>query len=130
MRCDDGWTPILSADGVYYCSRRCGGGKFCKKADYDRAVSDAAALAARMGPGWTPYVHENLGWHYKAVSGPDKIYEYGNGRFSAWIETPVKQFIVHADDPHDALGFAKQAARTHIARIEEHLKALAERCDP
>ena len=63
----DRWKPVLR--GKIYCSPACGGGvQFgCTKWAHDAAVRNAAKLAARMGPEWTPRVWENLGWHYEAV---------------------------------------------------------------
>lgn len=139
---DAGWTPALSTDGVFYCSPRCGGGKFCRRAWYDAAVRNAEALAARMGDGWEPRVWENLGWHYSVGKGSatilvledrnapfDPEIGYPITSYQAWIEPKVVishrwiQFIEAASTPEDALGIATQAARTSISRIEE---ALAE----
>lgn len=58
------WTPILKGDE--YCAPACGYG--CKKADYDEAVIKANELAAKLGPQWTPRVHENGRWFWGAVS--------------------------------------------------------------
>ncbi len=64
------WKPRLrAADGrcaAIYCSPACGGG--CTRAAFERAKEDAAKLCARLGPGWTPHVWENLGWHWCAKS--------------------------------------------------------------
>ena len=54
--------------GNVYCGSGCGSG--CTWADYQEACIQATRLARRLGPGWRPYVHENLGWHYKVIS-PD-----------------------------------------------------------
>lgn len=59
-----GWVPILR--GKIYCSPRCGGN--CTLAAFQAATVAAEKLAKRLGPGWTPDVWENVGWHYKVVS--------------------------------------------------------------
>ena len=58
------WEPVLH--GPFYCSLACGG-KCTRKANV-AAVRGAAAMVRRMGPGWTPRVWENLGWHYEVIS--------------------------------------------------------------
>lgn len=40
-----------------------------------QAKAAAANLAKRLGDGFEPYVHENLGWHYHARKGMIRIYE-------------------------------------------------------
>jgi hypothetical protein len=130
----DGWTPVLSADGQFYCSPRCGGGRFCRKEWYDRAVSEGDALAAVLGDGWAPRVWENLGWHYEVHKGAATVHVHrdhrdGTTSYSAWIEArgAHPQIIAHAADPHDALGFAVQDARTLIARpFNESLASIAD----
>ncbi len=137
---DPGWTPALSKDGQFYCSPRCGGGKFCRREWHDAAVRNADALATRMGDGWEVRVWENLGWYYSVSKGKAKIHvnedrnavfdpEFGFPvrSYSAWIEPGVStrsaaiQFIVDAETPEDALGFAIQEARTFLIRINEAL---------
>jgi len=128
------WTPVLSADGLVYCSPRCG--FKCKKADYDVAVIEGDTLAARMGDGWEPLIQESGGrWHVSVTKGETKIsvhHDYrqhppGPTTYMAWIEPGVLirqqtvQFIESADNPEDALGFATQSARTTISRIEAAL---------
>jgi hypothetical protein len=121
--------PVLSSDGVTYCSPNCGLG--CAKAAFDKATADAAALCERMGPGWEPRVWENLGWHWSISKGAAVIYA-NRGCYSAWINTQTHvaqhhvQFIETAETPEDALGIAVQMARTHIARIQQTLDALLE----
>lgn len=60
----DGWTPVENGDR--YCSPSCGRG--CTKAEFELAEARANALARQLGPGWTPVLKENLGWHYHVVS--------------------------------------------------------------
>lgn len=37
--------------------------------DFKKAKAAAKNLADRLGPDYTPQVHENLGWHYRATKG-------------------------------------------------------------
>jgi hypothetical protein len=66
------WKPQLH--GEIYCSPACGGR--CTKAAHDAAQEQAAALATRLGPGWTARVWENLGWHFSAISSCKRIEVY------------------------------------------------------
>lgn len=44
----------------------------------------AAELVKRMkGSGWRPVVFENMGWHWRAVSGPVQVYPSRDGKFWA-----------------------------------------------
>jgi len=127
-------TPILSADGIHYCSPACGGGKFCTKSDYDNAVKHANDLVAALGEGWSTDIWENLGWHYAAKNKCMKVYAHrnhgGGWTYSAWIEPDVEignavvQIIEYSDDPNDALGTAKQKAWEVIHRIRAALTDL------
>lgn len=138
-----GWVPVLSEDGQFYCSPRCGSGKFCRREWYDIATARATELATRMGDGWTPHVWENLGWHYSAqrLDGERAVAEIypsedRNADFEPGVGYPTKsyiamvqtapQFIAHAADPQDALGFAMQDARTALGRIESDLAHIGD----
>lgn len=134
---EKGWTPIQSDDGQFYCSPRCGGGKFCRREWHDMAVKKADELAVRLGDGWTPRVWENLGWFYSAEKGRCAVHpsENRNARFDPATGYPVssytayfnargKQFIATAEDPNDAVGFATQDARTHIVAVTADLAEL------
>lgn len=51
----------------------------------DDAQREAQNLIAQLyGAGWKPIVHENMGWHYKAVSGPVQVYPSGVGDGRYW----------------------------------------------
>jgi len=127
---ESGWVPVLQ--GEVYCSPRCGGK--CTLAAFDKATSDAQALASEMGQGWKPRVWENLGWHYDVGKSDARITPppYGSAEFTAWIEPGkternlICQFIEKAENPHDALGFATQSARTMISRLENSLAEIIE----
>jgi hypothetical protein len=65
------WTPVRR--GKTYCSSACGSG--CTVREHQRAVRDADALVKKLrGTGWRAVVWENLGWHFRAVSGPVQVY--------------------------------------------------------
>jgi len=121
--------PILRGDT--FCSPWCGCG--CTLASYNAACAAADELAARMGSGWAPDVWENGGWNYRVRKGCLTILpQRETQRWSAWIEPKIAvgggqiktavQFIEFADSPEDALGFATQAARTHMARLSQALE--------
>ena len=118
---------VLSADGLIYCAPWCGGR--CKKADFDQATT-AAALAKRLGAGWKAEVWENLGWHWRVERGGAQIYGPSPGtrdtRFMVMLNVGGTQFVAHADEAEDALGFAVQDARTLVSKIEEDLRSLSE----
>src|SRR5690349_6910567 len=74
------WKPKASGDR--YCAPACGRG--CTRAEYDTAVSNATALVKQMrGTSWCPVVFENMGWHWRAISGPVQVYPSHDGRF--WV---------------------------------------------
>lgn len=132
---DQDWTPILSADGEFYCSPRCGGGRFCRRRWYDHAVRAGNDLAARMGTSWEPRVWENLGWHYSVRKGVVELHvdedrnspEIDGGYpvrgYTAFVNS-AKQFVSSAETPEDALGFATQEALSVLSRIRDDLDAL------
>ena len=108
--------------GVIYCSPWCG---FCCTWEaHQRATQEAEALVKRLGPGWTPKVWENSGWHYsaEAVYGPFRITPRTSGShisgdwkvygYTAWINT-TPQFIEDAETPEAA--FAAALTRMHVA---------------
>jgi hypothetical protein len=82
------WRP--KANGTRYCAPACGRG--CTRAEYDAAVANAAALVKRLrGTGWKPLVFENMGWHWRAVSGPVQVYPTDGGtKFWCMIGDRVK----------------------------------------
>jgi len=74
----DRWAPIRR--GKIYCSPGCGGG--CTMAEYDQAVDDGEKLVRKLvGRGWHAVIHENGGWHYRAVSGPISVHPAGSEGF-------------------------------------------------
>jgi hypothetical protein len=133
---DADWTPRHQPGGVY-CSRRCG--CRCTRAEYDNAVSEGAALAARLGEGWEADVWENGGWNYRAKNGVAEVtinYEVPYRRvggvrvvegYTGWVNSKVcGQTIVHAGlDPLEAIGLALQEARGKALRFSAELDAIS-----
>lgn len=118
------WTPRRYKDR--YCSPACGLG--CTKAAYEHAVKSAAALADRLGDGWEPVVHENLGWFWSAAKGNAQVSpnERQGKVESYWCSImTATQFCATAETPEDALGFAIQDARTAAQKIAADCAALS-----
>lgn len=63
------WNPLRR--GGVFCSPACG--FKCTVNAHDRARREGEALAASLGPGWTPRVWENCGWQYEVRSGAIKV---------------------------------------------------------
>lgn len=123
-------TPVRKDE--VYCSPGCGFG--CNYSAHEQAVHEADELAVSMGDGWEPNVWENAGWHYEVKKGCARIAANRQGsaltggwtvrNYSAWLRSGNQLFIEDAEDPHDALGYAVQAARTSIAKMQDDLNAL------
>lgn len=113
------WKPRFYRQSGIYCSPACG--CKCTRSDFDDATRKASELATRMGERWTPIVWENFGWHYKIEKGVFEICPSSDG-YSAWFQGS-KQFIAHAVEPEDALGFLVQSVRTFMTRLEHELTA-------
>jgi hypothetical protein len=134
---EHGWTPQRLPGGIY-CSPRCGCS--CTKAAYDTANQKAAELCAQLGDGWRPRVWENGTWHWEVAKGPcadGEDWRAGGvvvrpnhtGGFSAEFRSVengtgnVTQFFADAKAAEDAIGAARQDARTFISRLEADLAA-------
>lgn len=103
-RMKEDWTPRHR--GLIYCSPRCGGN--CTRAAWNAAKANAARLAKDLGPGWKPWVWENLGWHYAAQKGAAEVHEafHGKGRRGRdlqlyWNNTPFGQILIKARSPRE-----------------------------
>lgn len=72
----------VTADWTLSTRRRCAKwcGRGCTEGEYRAAQLAGRRLAERLGPGWTYEVHENLGWHYRAISPCGRIKVIGGGR--------------------------------------------------
>lgn len=104
---------------------------------FDRATKDAAALAARLGDGWTPCVWENLGWHWEVQKGAlvtadrfdagGMIVRGSLGKYTAEFRSvengasAIMQFFADASTPEEAIGQVRQDVRTYISRVEADL---------
>lgn len=53
-----------------------------RKSDAKRNARNLVVML--KGEGWKPVVHENMGWHYKAVSGPVQVYPSQDGSDRYW----------------------------------------------
>ena len=116
---DGPWTPVRNGD--VFCSPACGYG--CTLEEYKRAAAGAAAIAAALGDGWKPNLHENMGWYFSASKGGATVrYNDGTGDFSAYIDTatfggPVEQFRRSAATPREAVQLALDAMEQKIATL-------------
>ena len=108
------------------------------------AIDGARDLVERLGDGWRASVKTNGlgGWYYEANRGNSTVTANVNHRgttksalkidgYTAWIEPDCLmgrtcvQFIEHASDPNDAVGFAVQAARGVVLKIQAELDAIS-----
>lgn len=114
------------------CADWCGAG--CTEAQYQRARRNGAALAKRLGKGWTFQVHENLGWHYKAVSpcGRLKVLETLNAGpfprgYTALLGEPDMvggQWAEHGKTAKAAVRRVVAVAQADLSRIAAMIKGL------
>jgi hypothetical protein len=121
------WKPRRR--GHIYCSPACGGS--CKWDDYQLSTKLADQLARRCGVGWKPCVHENLGWHYSAISpcGRLRVYERGEGRsrYQAWLQSREQlggQWIEDARTPAAAIARAIASCKADLNKLTHFLKGL------
>lgn len=123
---NDRWTPVLRGD--IYCSPACGAD--CKKADYDRVTEVAKQVAARLGPGWTPCVKENLGWFYEVHKGSAVVCPISSGGFSATIRFDIdghQEGLLSAenDDPRAAMQTVLEKLEARITRMKYAMSSAA-----
>lgn len=124
------WTA--KRNGVIYCAPACGGG--CTWAAYQEATKNAAALAKKCSSGYTPYVHENLGWHFAAISPCRQIYvgDYGGkgDRYTALFgerDSHGGRWVGRGRTANAAIARAIQAARAEMDGIGAMLSGLTPR---
>lgn len=108
------WNPIRR--GERYCSPACGAG--CTLSQYEKAVSDSKKLAKSMGNGWSTYVWENMGWHWRVEKGKIEIYPSPSEGFSVFVQT-TPQFIVKGSNPKKALADALKELDQHIEKLNK-----------
>jgi hypothetical protein len=122
------WEPRRDAHGLY-CAPACGRG--CTLAEYKDALKRAETLAKRLGPGWTPRVHENLGWHSKVIdeTGLWKVHVnqyYGMKKptYLAFLgESDIGgRWAESADTPEAAIDAVLTIARREFASLEKLLE--------
>lgn len=108
--------PVLK--GKTYCAPWCGRG--CTKAEYNRALAGATALARRLGAGWKPRVWENLGWHFEADKGVMSVMvnRYGSSVSHTCYLNTNPQFIAKDKSPKKAVALA-------IALLDAHIVSMA-----
>jgi hypothetical protein len=132
-------TPV--SRGETFCSLACGCG--CLRKDYERAVRDAGNLLKKLrGSGWKAVVWENIGWHFKAVSGTVQVYgdrlaEDGKLRYTCLISdsvsNPVGGSMLWTDecperchgDPNEAVASMFRAAVSATVRLVEAIGSAA-----
>ncbi len=108
------WTPVLK--GEIYCSPACGRG--CTRKEWEDTKITASQLARRMGAGWKPRVHENLGWHYEVRSPKGNIrVMFSSGSYLAWIENVDMQCSERARSPRAAVDKALERVRKDAQKI-------------
>lgn len=95
----------------------------------------AAALVKQMkGSGWRPIVFENMGWHWRAVSGPVQVYPSDDRRFWAMIGGEAKgspgglamwtpQRCARFRDPNRAVRDALKHVERKMADLNEAVAA-------
>lgn len=118
------WEPVRR--GAVFCAPACG--SQCTWAAYQLAVAKSAELARRLGAGWQPRVHENMGWYWGVSNGPVSVSPgYGDtyhclisdtdessGGLGVW--TPEKNY---AKTPEAAIKLAMRGVRDYTKYITE-----------
>ena len=120
------WEAV--EEGLRYCAPACGRG--CTSRERDITEAKAELLAQTLGPGWTPKVWENLGWHYAVRSPCDRLSvhpSYGAG-FTAYLNEPGSgggRWAEHGDTPQEAIDATVAAAVADYKRIGAIIEGLA-----
>lgn len=117
----DRWDPVR--DGDRYCSPGCG--CKCTYEDYRAACQGATELCLQLGRGWSPYVWENGGWHYKALKGYAEVFvnidRSGSDRpttYVCYLQVPGRQVVGKAyPTPLGALQAALGDADVIVERL-------------
>lgn len=122
------WDPRRR--GPFYCSPACGGR--CTWDAYQKAQRSVRALVRSFGPGWTPRIWENFGWHWEVrdTTGHLRVGSCGRGlaRYSAYVSRGTKNrscdFAGYANTPRKALALALDCAREEFAKERKDLESL------
>lgn len=119
------WEPIRLGD--VFCAPACGRG--CTFDEYTAAHDNGAALAGYLGEGWTWKVHENLGWHFQAISPCGRIKVVGNRRhgytaFLGEVDFPGGRWSEHGKLPEQAVAAVLRKAKVERDEIAQLLNGL------
>lgn len=121
------WEPRRYGPGLY-CAPACGRG--CTWDEYQEATRQAEALCRRLGPGWKSVVHENLGWHWKAVfeDGRVQLHYDRQGRsytaFLTWEEgRSGGRWADHASSPERAISLVLHRAKIELLAVQTACRA-------
>ena len=112
------WEPIRS--GSTYCAPACGRG--CTFKEHATAMIKAKRLAGRLGKGWSPFVHENLGWHYRAVREECAVHENGPRHYWANLNFGGRQFHATATTPKAAIKKALTEAKELLSFVADDIE--------
>jgi hypothetical protein len=115
---------------IRMCASWCGGG--CTKAQHDRALRWAKALARTLGRGWRPVVTENLGWYASAVSSCGRLKVHVDNQsdrvlgYTAFLgpRGPGGRWAASARYPLAAVRAVIENARAELAAIGAMLEGL------
>ncbi len=121
------WAPVRR--GPIYCAPACGA--HCTIFQFDHAGILANQTAMRLGEGWKPTVHENMGWFAGVVdaSGCWKIaiHEYkGEVSFTAFLGDAGSaggKWAESANTPEAAIEKVKKVARAELKRMQKMIDA-------
>lgn len=111
------WTPKRT--GAIYCAPACGSG--CTWDAHQKAVRDAARLAKECGPGYTPRVNENLGWHFSATHSSNCCTVYRDGKYyMAMIgpDQPGGRWVGRGPTAKDAVADGVRRAKAELDGIK------------
>jgi hypothetical protein len=120
------WEPRRV--GPIFCSPACGGG--CTREQFRVATREADALCKTLDQttplkGWTPYVWENLGWHYKAVSPCGRIkVHFGYTAYLGQKALSGGQWAENAKTPAKAVAAVIRTAKEELAKVGAEFKDL------
>lgn len=124
------WKPKRS--GTVYCSPACGSN--CTRKAFEEANAHAEMLCVRMGPGWTPRVWENMGWHWSVISPCKRIKIHPNiywktGKiesYTAFLGEPGSggTWAEHGRTPHAAMRNVIRVGKADLAKMNAKLVGL------
>lgn len=112
------WLAVRK--GPIYCAPACGRG--CTWAEFQQATRKAKALAADLGEGWEPEVHENLGWHFMAAHHSKKLTVYGSR--GNWRALACSRWVGLGKVPAEAVAMAVQKAKEELDSIRELVESV------